>query len=50
MICSYFSGIAPVSMIGLPPTGIKNNVGNATTLNILHNSFSLSALTFKNIT
>ena len=29
IICSHFSGVAPVSMIGLPPTGIKNSVGNA---------------------
>ena len=24
MICTYFSGVAPTSTIGLPPTGMKN--------------------------
>ena len=48
--CSIFSGTAPTSTIGLPPTGMKNSVGKAFTLYILHNSFSLSASTFKKIT
>lgn len=45
MICTYFSGVAPTSTIGLPPTGIKKRVGSACTPKCLHKSFSLSAFT-----
>ena len=50
IICWYFSGKAPTSTIGFPPTGIKNSVGSAWILKTEVNSRSSSLFTLQNIT